>query len=48
MADSSEVERRADTSRRTHGLRTATALLFSFSCGVTSGVSWNYVVSQLL
>jgi hypothetical protein len=48
MADSSEVERGAETSRRARGLRTASALLFSFSCGVTSGVSWDYVVSQLL
>ena len=46
MADGSEVERGADT--RTRGLRTATALLFSFSYGVTSGVSEDYVVSQLL
>jgi hypothetical protein len=32
----------------TRSLNSATALLFSFGCGVTSGVLWDYVISMLL
>ena len=47
MAGGSKSDIGATTTRRTRSLRTATALLFSFGCGVTSGVSWDYLASLL-
>ena len=47
MADSSKIERDAAAGRRTRSLRTATALLFSFGCGATTGVSWDYLLDLL-
>ena len=48
MAGGGEKEDGGARSRRTGSLRTATALVFSFGCGATSGFSWDYLLGLML
>ena len=47
MAGGGDSGYRAATTKGTRSLTTAVALVFGFRCGVTSGVSWEYLVDLL-